>query len=643
MQVGEHLTEIISLVQSNPALILVVAPGNGQNTILPKALNHVGLQCCLSIDMGPQSGDEMDKSSSYASSILIRRHFLHAIAENHPITFCKSLILLEPLSSVDDTAILSLWRVAFDRGLEVPRLIISVSSLGPDNLFGDADHEAYHATYIVENVGYSVDYLYTERDWNPGDPQLYIEAVMMVEELHRTLEINEGSIVIFSPGWLDAIDIADMLKNRLEDAEILTEVPNEPSMENRRRIFSVAGGWPDIGNVGAMVDCMYILRHEEAASGGYTTQYSFHSRAMADMYSQYCSRTSDGFCCRMCTRAKLENSEQKGKIAVEYAPLYDVVREIIEAGLDPLDILHLAPKHRVIETSDLVEKLYLVGTEAGKFVSGLTLGPRQATLYWHWKQAGLNPITGLIVASIIDAYPPGYYSLPGRDNTQSVAEYHSSLIEYNKRYDKFRGYSDLDSALRMWNLLVENEKKADLGAIENRSIFAKENGLNLDQIMELLATFNLNGEFQPESVNPDEVSREVDRFMELVYGDLLLVRSRGKIYIDPLTGKNWQLDSLHTVNMFDVEPPKKIYSVLRQDRIAGRKMEGLIIFAIPAYRELPEDIVPPEPPMPGANMTEDTLSARAERVLSLTASYASESEKVRAPKIVMGWPEETMY
>jgi SAM-dependent methyltransferase len=196
--------------------------------------------------------------------------------------------------------------------------------------------------------------------------------------------------------------------------------------------------------------------------------------------------------------------------------------------------------------------------------------------------ATTNPIfEGIVIASIIDT-SSSYFRFPEKSRSNTTAEYNKILSDHKKKYfDKYLGYSDLDTYLNMWSDYMDY--------IDDIEYWMDTNSINSDKMIELVATINevssiLSSYFEISLTrfNTNEAVTVARPILRSVYSD--------QIYIDPyktgnyfntLNTKNkYTLDNIENVNMMTESRPLGVIALITKTFSGIKGLINIITFGL---------------------------------------------------------------
>jgi predicted RNA methylase len=170
---------------------------------------------------------------------------------------------------------------------------------------------------------------------------------------------------------------------------------------------------------------------------------------------------------------------------------------------------------------------------------------------------------GIVLAAIIDSYGPSYFWIPRKKPGQTPEEYNLAVQSYkDKHFTKYRGYSDLETALKMWDDLLGTI--GDIRGHQRKIVqWAQANSINNKKIRELLkvieqsvnAASRLGYRIQIGRFTPVNAVNAARPLLLSVYSDMTCIHSRDITYYNPRLKVSYRLDTRETVNELASNPP----------------------------------------------------------------------------------------
>lgn len=547
MQIIPYLPQIGKKISENAVTVVSAPTGSGKSIGIPSTFGQSGYRVFISVPtvtaarslanyqkmitdnvtVGFAAEGEVryDEQTTivYSTSGHLRRKLLTYFSDGQPkdIDFTDILIIDEAHSgSLDNSINIDLWKYAAQAGVSVPRLVLSSATIdlepdtdeasGLNRLFAGILEPAIEKVNLARR-GLLIKYHDSNYDLDETD--IYAATAKVAAEFHNST--TPGDMLIFAPGANEVENLVSLLTQaKLENAlilpaygamemEQLAAIYNDPPPGMRKIIIAtnVAESAITISNLGIVIDTMLEKRNEVSKSGGTRLALTHISQSSAKQRAGRTGRTRDGVCYRMMTEGKYETLEKQRPAEITRVPLYNVIMELMNAGLRPIDVLTDVSDERKLgqQIIDAVELLIYLGlldsktripTEAGRFVTNFPLSVQNATVLWKWKEKDLPMFPAIAVMSMIDCYGPSYLYYPRRQPDQTDADYRSSTDQHTKTYfEKFIGYSDIDTLINIWNDLMDYIG-GPRGHSDKITKWSRENSMNNKKIREALNIVN---------------------------------------------------------------------------------------------------------------------------------------------------------
>lgn len=635
MQIDRFIPDIVTMVSSNVISSVISQTGSGKSLRIPSALAENGMKTFVTvptrtsaisladfqktltnqkIGYAAEGNIRYDNETmvAYVTSGHARRKMLSYFkdGEVRDLDFCDVLMVDEVHSgSIDTSIIIALWIKAAMSGVTVPRLLVASATPVDINISPPP------VVYEVIFEKYPIEIYYLEEDLEADSDELYKKSAEYAAAIHNQSDISTGHIIVFVPGKGDVTSVMSQI-SKLIDTKNVNILPAYGTLdpENMKQIYKETPGKRKIivatnvaemsitvSDVGYIIDTMMEKRSETSNSGGLRLVTTYESKDSAIQRAGRTGRTRSGVCYRLCTVEKYNSLEQHRPPEIERVPIHEQVLELIDVGLSPDEILTVSNPQRITDSIKLLNQLGMVVyenggnariTDIGKFAPRFPLSVRNAAFLWNWIQSELPIFPGVVTINIIDTYGPSYFWLPRRGNDESLKDYNEKIVKYKKEFfDKYRGYSDLETSLNMWSDLIKLDNRPDRYKviIEKRisTVWAKTNSINNKKIIELINNTNQcvetlirlgytvnKGLFTP--VNVIKAARPI--FLNIY--PMLQASTYGSNYINKETGEKYILDSRDAVNKFTEDPPSAIISLISAEIKSRRGAVRIVSFAL---------------------------------------------------------------
>jgi HrpA-like RNA helicase len=615
-------------VSENNITIINIATGSGKSIGIPSIIAQTGTRIFVSVPTvnaalslasfqrqateGISIGTAVEGDIKYNNDTLIvyataghiRRKMLSSFRDGkaQDIDFCDVLMVDEVHSgTVDNYVILSLWKEAFRQGVVVPRLILSSATLSllTKQMFPDAK------MFEVEFESLPVDIRYYGKQFNLDDQKIYSETAAVVMNLIRNSSVEDiGNILVFAPGSSEVNDIITNLQKLLDASEknirkndiLIIPAYGSLSQEEIQQIYkplnkgqikvivatNIAESAITIDDLGAVVDTMTEKRLETSSSNGLRLSLHYESKASAKQRSGRTGRMRSGIVYRMTTEDFYESLEENRPEEITQIPIYSVIMEIRNVGLNPLQLFPDINPELIDSTNTLLLRLEMLEkdednyriTEKGQFVAELPLSVRNGSIVWDWKETTDKPLFPAVCATcLVDSFGPSYFYFPKRMINEPENDYVKRLETIKIKYfNKFKGETEIETFLNMFIDLLKQ-----LGGLKNdKQAIAKwssENSCNNKKIKELVSNVirtsqtlrKIGYTVQEGLFNAQNVAAVFRPILDAVYGDSVLKLNgdpRKLMYVDR-RGKEYKLDLRHSVSSFSIDnAPNRLISII---------------------------------------------------------------------------------
>jgi HrpA-like RNA helicase len=525
-----HLSSILEAVESNLVTQVTAPTGSGKSIGIPKMLGEAGYKVFVSVPTrvsamslcnylgtistvrvgyaaeGNVCYDHEDRVV-YATSGHLRRKVLSYFARGLTKTglhFTDIFILDETHSgSMDVSALLSLWMVAQQRGLPVPKLMLLSAT--------PTDLPVEPKPVIIDvpvPTPYPVTIIYDPVD---EDDKMYDHVFDLAVSKHHDPRIR-GDFLIFVPGSREADELTHRLQEELkEDALVLPAYSTlhgdelrliyTPSSERRKIVVAtnIAESSITIDGLVLVIDTMLYKEAVPSASDATRLDVRPITKDSAKQRSGRVGRTCPGECYRIISETAYEDLDDHRVPDIERLPLHNLVMEFLHAGVDPATSIRGICPLRVENSIELLKMLGMLQekkgrldvTPCGSFAPTVPLGVRNAAFLWNWIQAK-NPIyPGVVIASLIDSHSAGYLHIPRKRRDMGDGEYTEFCHEYiNRNFKVWISETPLHTFLNMWLDLCDTMKRNHFRFVVEPSAFriqrwCRDNSVQYKSIVEL--------------------------------------------------------------------------------------------------------------------------------------------------------------
>lgn len=411
-----------------------------------------------------------------------------------------------------------------------PRLVFSTAT------FNSGDIVTYFGTdlniFKVEGKTKFIQDIYMTKSRNvlKHDPMPEIEIIVKFEYgMWLTSDLKYHG-VIFRSGQLEVEETVRILSNKFTGYKIIfIGVFSGLSQEEILKIFDTTDGFMKvivgtniiessvtIQDVGFVIDDMLEKLPGISSTGGDSLKLSLISKATSMQRRGRTGRTISGRAYRLITINEYSLLDPYRSREIDRVPIYDIVLQLLDAGLDPIEILQIS-QGRYIQARNLLLKLFMiilvepvqpqtesyVSTPIGKFITSLSLGIYSSYMIYlalqryaittqvsstitteEYEAENIAFITVMAVACMIEVYGPSFFFSPRKLPMESVRE-HDNLVRENteKYHEKFRGKTDMHTFVNIyWNLRIFIE----FAGIEQVHQWSRLNSMNNKKILEML-------------------------------------------------------------------------------------------------------------------------------------------------------------
>lgn len=578
------LQNIFKIVTENITSLVIAPTGSGKSVKVPSYVGLNGKKIFVSgptvagtrslhtfvsaqfpklnVGYAAESQRMYDNSTMtvYVTSGHLRRKMMSYFAKGEikDIDFCDILMIDEMHSgSLDNTINVALWQKAYNAGVKVPNLLLVSATPADMPVFPlPKIYEVFVRTYPVSIVYHDVDILWTLERGN----KLFNALSEVVEYYHQEIPIEDGAFLIFLPGKKEVDTVMGLLEGLPNSycaaaygslkKEELAEIFSQPEPGFRKIVVStnITETTITIDGLVCVFDTLLEKRAETSSNDGERLTTTYVSQDSAKQRAGRTGRTNPGICYRMCTEDFFQNQMEKHRPPeILRIPIYEPVMGILETGQDPKEILQDAGVTKIEKAMELLEKLKMIEqeedgsvkvTELGHFSPAFPLGVRDAAFYYHWIKEGYHPFVGIVVATLIDSYGPSYFYLPRKERDETDASYYKKLKNArNAIIEKYRGKTDLHTAIKVWLDLFANEP--DIKPMSKRVFdWCRINNMNAKKINEILTivkecvkiSLRKGIPIQMGTFNPDNVVNKARPILQKVYEDRIVRLEKGGLY-----------------------------------------------------------------------------------------------------------------
>jgi HrpA-like RNA helicase len=420
----------------------------------------------------------------------------------------------------------------------------SVSSLnekGPKIVFASAtfnqgdivEYFPKFPIYKVEIPSWPIEdiFLLNQRDLLKDDPSDEIIRIIR-EELGKW----EGATkkyhgIVFRPGLQEVEETIEYLESKFNANDPIEFYPAYSNLDPKEidQIFqssdkmkviigtNIIESSITIEDVGFIIDDMLEKIAETSSTGGNKLTLSVISKSASQQRRGRTGRTLPGRNYKLIDRLSYDRLSEYQIREIDRIPIFNIVLQLIDAGLNPLEVLKISvdryeQAQKLLVDIGMIENKdgkYFV-TEIGRFVSSISMGVQNAYMVYlgfkRFQKASLERPgdlaveriilrTVIAVASMIESYGPSYFYIPRKGRNESQIEYVARKDDHIEQYhEKFRGQTDIHSFVNIfWEMMTDINlaKKYDRGSRKNGfTNYVKEwsvaNSMNNKKIKEYL-------------------------------------------------------------------------------------------------------------------------------------------------------------
>lgn len=605
-------------------------------------LRELNLQFSIGYAAEGERHYDNDTMLVYATSGHIRKKMLSSFQGGHssPILWADVLFVDEVhIGSIDNTIIIELWKKVASDGLQVPRLLMASATV-PDEIFLNM-HIPDIFPYRIEAKNFPIEIMYHNKSFGTlrGSKDLLDAIVSVSQKLlfedDRTKNLT-GNMLIFLPGGPEVEDVTSKIRFEISKREALDmnagivydvlpayssltreelDLVSDPEIPGHRKIIvatNIVETGVTLNDLDMVIDSMIEKRLERTQSGG--TRLSAHliSKSSAKQRSGRVGRLRKGFCYRMITEKDFNDLEDQRPPDIQRLPIEPTILELFSISLEPEEILTDVgvPRKNVKQAiQSLLDDEFLivdpkglnVVTPAGLFATELTLGIRNSKVIFDYlhnnnyvnalspkgdrahssnEESTKNIFQVIALMTFVDSSgAQSFFYTPKQMSDESDIEYDIRVENHVKTFfDKFRGLSDLDTFINLWNFIVtggpqaideQNQWPLGKDIIKRISV---QNSLNNKLLTETLKTIEKTAQVirrngftvpvQLEAIKNDDLLLMLNPILESVFWDSIGVSS-GKDYFTS-SGMMYKLNS-RSLNNLNPKVDKRIVALLKNE------------------------------------------------------------------------------
>lgn len=418
-----------------------------------------------------------------------------------------------------------------------PRIVFSTATFNHGDIM---DHFPDFPIYKVDIPVWPITdtFLTTKRNLLHDDPNAEIIRIVKDELAHWMSLLANNSPerprqyhgMIFRPGATEVEETIEALEREFSSSDPIVFYPAYSSLNALEidEIFSPSDSMKvivgtniiessiTVDDVGFVIDDMLEKIAETSSTGGNKLTLDIISKAASQQRRGRAGRTLEGRNYKLITAEEYEQLSPFRIREIDRVPIFDIVLQLIDAGLDTRAILKIS-QERYLQALNLLTEFNMIEsvdgryiiTNIGKFVSSISLGIQNAYMvYLGYKRfmekvsansesASVEQIvlrTVIAVASMIEAYGPSYFYIPRRNRNETLAEYTVRRDNHIEDYhEKFRGKTDIHTFVNIfWQMQTDINvvKSYDQSTKHNFTNYIREwsvnNSMNNKKIKEYL-------------------------------------------------------------------------------------------------------------------------------------------------------------
>jgi HrpA-like RNA helicase len=545
MEIDKDLPNIAKLIEQNLILKIVAPTGSGKSTNLPKYLGKKYKTLVVVSDKN--IADSLNRLKFQNVSYISTEEYKKQVLKGN---FGEvDLLIIENPDSFDNFLIISSWK----KSSQNIRLVLT--SNFEFDLFSE------FPTYIVKsyfNNPVEIRYLKDVKTFEDGLSDL----INLIYKTHNST--ITGDFLIFALGKNSVERIISKLNNLNMDVLLYSGLDVFQKSEKRRIFVSTDIGKTAIPlkNIGCIFDSMREKRGVITLTGGYRKKVKYISKRDAKL------RANKGYqgnkptiIYRMISEKTFNTLPEMNKIF--QIPLHHLMIDIYAEKLNPFEILFNFDKKELEKMFTLFIKYGLLDissnlTQKAKLIRKFDLGLKQSLLIVESSEK----YEASVLASLIDNYSeqPPYLFRKGIDKSKPTFEYALNYDEHIKKYfNRFRGRSDFESLLYIWETYMEEglEMKnwCNINFIDYT--YMKNVKATLDKIQKIQ-------KFEIKKFNVEELISKLDDIIKSIYFDQNLIldfdRTIFTHYYDKVSN-SYKIDSF-AINLIEERRPREVHAVI---------------------------------------------------------------------------------
>jgi HrpA-like RNA helicase len=518
MEIDKDLPYISKLIEENTLIKIIAPTGSGKSTNLPK---HLGKKYNVVVVVSEKNiADSLNK--------LKFPNVFYTTSKEYK-TFGKyDLIILENMNTFEDFLILSFWK-------NNKKIVLATSS--KKNLLSG------FPTYIVESY------------FNAPTEIRYSEdnLINLIYKTHNST--IQGDFLVFV---LDIDSTVKKLKELNMEADIFSPSNYQFKKSDKRKIIVSDKVSVVLKNIGCIFDSMKEKTDYVTLTGGYRKKVNYISKTDADARANKgINYNKSKIVYRMISEKIYETLPETKEVFNK--PLHHLMIDLYEENLNPFEILFNYNRKEIENMFNLFVKYGLLDvssklTQKARTIRKLNLGLKPSLIIVE-SGAGLE-YESAVLACLIDNFSetPPYLFTKGIDKNKPVFEY---VLNYNehikKHFNRFRGKSDVETLLYIWQSYLEEGKKLKDWTNENFIDYTY-----LKNVKKSLDKLNL----KEKRFNVKEFISKIDDVIKYIYDSVLNLVFNQTVFTQyEDTNTRYKIDSF-AINLIEEERPKEIRAMI---------------------------------------------------------------------------------
>jgi len=551
MEIDKDLSNILKLVENNLIVKVVGTKGLGKTTNLPK---YLGKKYKTIVIVSEKNVANSLNSLKFPNVLYV------SSAEYRKKDFgIFDLLIIDEIDtgSFDNFLIMSLWK----KSSKNIKLILTSNSI--HNLFKD------FPTYIIEKYfDNSIEIRYM-KDTKNFDEEINELINLIYRSHHSTIT---GDFLIFTLGKKSIDKVISKIKSLNMEVDIFSLAVLKSEMfqkGERRKIFVTSDSGKTaitLKNIGCIFDNMREKRNIITLTGGSRKKVKYISKRDANLRARRGNKNCIIY--RMISEKTFNDLPEITEEVLFRIPLHHLIIDIYEEKLNPFEILFDFDKTELNEIFKLFIKYGLLDvskklTNKARLLRKLNLGIKPSLLILELSEIDEKlRYPAIVLASLIDNYPeiPLFLFTKGIDKSKPLFEYALNYDEHiKKHFNRFRGRSDFETLLYIWETYMEEGKDLKNWCDENFIDYTYIKNVN-ESINKIKKFYNFN----IQNFNVEEFIAKADETIQIIYtNQKFLLNFKQTIFANyyDLKGNSYKIDSF-SINLIEERRPKDVYAII---------------------------------------------------------------------------------